>query len=214
MADDSVLKLRLLAKEASLKSLTKRYLAFAGAIEKGTVEESEQLYEALLKEVAAYEFALSKARLFIDTNTQQVADYADMHRGIEAEMCAHAPSARGPPRLAPAQHARPLTRARRRSSARRKSTREDIERLAAQLEEERTIRQQKEQYAALSKRINQLPPRDQTQREIVALEAEVATLKEEGEAVASRLELRSKRFAGFMHALHDLQLQIDEEQKD
>ena len=99
-------------------------------------------------------------------------------------------------------------------SVHRKSTREDIERLAAQLEEERTIREQKEQYAALSKRINQLPPRDQTQREIVALEAEVATLKEEGEAVASRLELRSKRFAGFMHALHDLQLQIDEEQKD
>jgi len=89
---------------------------------------------------------------------------------------------------------------------RRKVTHGDIERLAVQLEEERTLRHQKEQYAALSRRINQLPAREQTQSEIVGLNAEVAQLKEEGEAVAARLELRSKRFAGFMHALHDLQL--------
>ena len=31
------------------------------------------------------------------------------------------------------------------------------------------------------------------------------SLKAEGEAAATKLELRSKRFAGFTHALHDLQ---------
>jgi hypothetical protein len=35
-----------------------------------------------------------------------------------------------------------------------------------------------------------------------------AKLKAEGEAVRTKLELRSKRFAGFTHALHDLQQQL------
>ena len=36
------------------------------------------------------------------------------------------------------------------------------------------------------------------------------SLKAEGEAAATKLELRSKRFAGFTHALHDLQPQLAE----
>ena len=85
--DDSVLKLRLLAKEVNLRSLTKKYLAFAAALEKSSAEECEQQHQALLKELAAYEFAMSKARSLIDTNNHQVVDYDHMHREVEAEMC-------------------------------------------------------------------------------------------------------------------------------
>ena len=76
------------------------------------------------------------------------------------------------------------------------------------------MRQQKEQYAALAHRINQYPPRQETQAEIQKLNGELETLKAEGEAVQAKLEMRSKRFAGFTHALHDLQLQLEEDQAD
>jgi hypothetical protein len=88
MADESVFKLRLLAKEVNLRSLTKKYLAFAQAVEDSSVEECEQQYQSLLKELAAYEFAMSKARSLVDTNNHQVVDYDHMHREVEAEMCA------------------------------------------------------------------------------------------------------------------------------
>ena len=42
-----------------------------------------------------------------------------------------------------------------------------------QLQEERKVRQQKEQYAALARQINQYPPREETQAEIQALSAEL-----------------------------------------
>lgn len=95
----------------------------------------------------------------------------------------------------------------------RTSTRADIERLTKVLEQERTIRNQKEQYSALARRIHQYPSRDETQAEITRLEADIAQLEGESGAVASALELRSKRFAGFMHALHDMQLLLQSEQQ-
>ena len=93
------------------------------------------------------------------------------------------------------------------------TTKADIERLTKVLDQERTIRNQKEQYSALARRIHQYPSRDETQAEIARLEAEIQELERESGAVASALELRSKRFAGFMHALHDMQqLLLESEQ--
>ena len=176
--EQEVLKARLLAKEASLRDLTKRYLQFVNGVEGKSAEECGVLYQGLLKEIARYEFAVSKARSLIETNTRQVADYDQMRQVIEGDMG---------------------------------STQTDIESLAGQLQEERKVRQQKEQYAALARQINQYPPREETQAEIHALSTELVSLKAEGEAAATKLELRSKRFAGFTHALHDLQLQLSED---
>ena len=176
--EQAALKQRLLAKETSLRDLTKRYLQFVKSIESMSAEECATTYQALLKEIARYEFAVSKARSLIETNERQVADYDKMRQGIEADMA---------------------------------TTQDDIVTLGAQLQEERKLRQQREQYAALAHRINQYPPREQTEAEIEQLNGELSSLKAEGEAVRTKLELRSKRFAGFTHALHDLQQQLTEE---
>ena len=96
----------------------------------------------------------------------------------------------------------------------RESTRADIERLTKVLEEERTIRNQKEQYSALARRIHQYPSREETQAEITRLEAEIQQLEQEHSEVEKALDLRSKRFAGFMHALHDMQLLLETEQSE
>ena len=100
-----------------------------------------------------------------------------------------------------------------RFSSRRESTRADIQRLTKVLEQERIKRQQKEQYSALAKRIHSYPSREDTQSEIERLNAEIAQLKQENDKVQGQLELRSKRFAGFMHALHDVSLLLETEEK-
>ena len=81
--EQEVLKARLLAKEASLRDLTKRYLQFVNGIEGKSAEECGVLYQGLLKEIARYEFAVSKARSLIETNTRQVADYDQMRQVSE-----------------------------------------------------------------------------------------------------------------------------------
>ena len=170
--EPEVLRQRLLAKESTLRNLSKKFLSFTASLESSTPEEASTKHTALLKEIAAYEFGVSKAHALIHTNTQQIDAYGHMHRSIEVEM---------------------------------KGTEDEIRRLAVQLGEERTLRLQREQYAALARRINQLPPRAQTQRELEELDSELAALKQEATNVEAKLELRSKRFAAFTHALHDLQ---------
>ena len=174
-AEEEVLRQRLLAKETSLRNLTKRYLSFAAAVESATPAECEKLHQGLLKELAAYEFGMAKARTLVSVNVQQVALYESMEGEIGAEMA--------------------------RTSA-------EIESLTRQLAEERTLRQQKEQYAALSRRIQLLPPRAATEREIASLNSELASLNEEGEGLSATLTERSRLFSGFMHSIHDLQVHL------
>jgi len=101
--EQEVLKARLLAKEASLRDLTKRYLQFVNGVEGKSAEECGVLYQGLLKEIARYEFAVSKARSLIETNTRQVADYDQMRQVSEppharARLRPDAPGQRAAPR--------------------------------------------------------------------------------------------------------------------
>ena len=63
------------------------------------------------------------------------------------------------------------------------------------------------------------PPRSPTARaqetegEIKRLNEQIAQLQKEHSSVQSALDVRSKRFAGFMHAVHDMQLLLDDEAK-
>mmetsp|Transcript_148 Transcript_148/g.369 ORF Transcript_148/g.369 Transcript_148/m.369 type:complete len:223 (-) Transcript_148:10-678(-) len=165
--EEEILRQRLLAKETSLRNLTKRYLAFAAAVETAPVEECEKMYQGLLRELAAYEFGMAKARTMITVNVQQVASYEAMEGEIGAEMS---------------------------------RTSEEISALSKKLEEERTLRQQKEQYAALARRINQLPPRAATQQEIGALSSELETLRREGEELSATMADRAHAALWGLHA--------------
>ena len=82
--EEEILRQRLNAKEASLRSLTKHYLAFANAVETASVEECQGKYQELLREIAAYEFAVSKARALMETNTRQVLSVAPPRLGRHA----------------------------------------------------------------------------------------------------------------------------------
>ena len=87
VAEDEVLRQRLLAKENGLRNLTKRYLNFVNSIEHSTVEEAQTIHQTLLKELSAYEFSVSKASSLVDTNIRQIAEYDTMQQTIDAEMC-------------------------------------------------------------------------------------------------------------------------------
>ena len=89
-SEEAALRLRLQAKEVALRNLTKRYLAFANAIEKNTVEECEASYESLLLEISQYEFAVGKANALVETNVQQVSEYDAVQQDVEASMYARA----------------------------------------------------------------------------------------------------------------------------
>ena len=52
------------------------------------VDECEATCQALLLEIAAYEFNVGKAGALVDTNVRQVAEYDNMQQSVEAEMCA------------------------------------------------------------------------------------------------------------------------------
>ena len=85
-ADEEVLRQRILAKEQALRNLTKRYLGFVNSIESSTTEEAQAVYQALLKELSAYEFTVSKAGSLVDTNQRQITEYDAMQKTIDAEM--------------------------------------------------------------------------------------------------------------------------------
>ena len=80
------MRLRLQAKDAALSKVAKRYLAFAGVVEASSAEECETSYQALLLEISAYEFAVSKASALVDTNIRQVSEYDAMQQSVEEEM--------------------------------------------------------------------------------------------------------------------------------
>ena len=86
MSTDDIFRARLLAKETSLRALSKKYLAFVNSLDSASEEEVQAAHQALTKDLAAYEFAMVKARTLIDTSGRQVGDYVQMSKAIEAEM--------------------------------------------------------------------------------------------------------------------------------
>ena len=207
--EEEILRQRLLAKETSLRNLTKRYLAFAAAVETAPVEECEKMYQGLLRELAAYEFGMAKARTMITVNVQQALQ-PRRRRAHCTPLHLRRPPPPPPPPTHP-HHPRQVASYEAMEGeigAEMSRTSEEISALSKKLEEERTLRQQKEQYAALARRINQLPPRAATQQEIGALSSELETLRREGEELSATMAERTRLFGGFMHALHDLQLHL------
>lgn len=87
-AEEEVLRQRLLAKETSLRQLTRHYLSFVESVESSTAEQVAAAHANLLKEITAYEFSVSKAGMLVDTNLRQICEYDEMQQKIDAEMSA------------------------------------------------------------------------------------------------------------------------------
>ncbi|KAM7257677.1 hypothetical protein ACFE04_013418 [Oxalis oulophora] len=90
----------------------------------------------------------------------------------------------------------------------------DIEDLKKQLEEAKIERAHKEECEAIRKLIAAQPPRSETQKTINELEKEISSLEAENTAGSRLLELRKKQFALLLHVVDELQITIEEEQKN
>ena len=90
----------------------------------------------------------------------------------------------------------------------------DIEELKTNLDSARLERQHKEEYEALRRLCMQYPSRAKTEAANTQLTKEIGTLEAEGEATASKLELRKKQFALLLHVVNELQDEIEEEEKE
>eukprot|EP00128_Syssomonas_multiformis_P001554 Colp12_sorted_trinity150504_noHs@32387 len=95
-----------------------------------------------------------------------------------------------------------------------KDTERDIERLTEELEREKIVRKNRQEYDALAKIIMEHPPRSETESRIVELEAELKQLGEQTVAIDDQMELRKKQFHYVMHALLDVQHTLNNEGKE
>jgi len=89
-------------------------------------------------------------------------------------------------------------------------------RLKVELEHEKRRRNHKEEYEAIAKIINRFPTRSETQRQLIALEGEIAGLMEQQKNIESVTQKRKKQFALLFDCIDDLQraLRADEEEEE
>merc|ERR1712130_1030966 len=84
----------------------------------------------------------------------------------------------------------------------------DISALKVELEKEKLIRLQKEEYEEVATEINKYPSRQETQKEIENLTLEISKLK--SETAAKEKELIQRQFGLFFHAAKILSTQTSD----
>jgi hypothetical protein len=90
----------------------------------------------------------------------------------------------------------------------------EIARLEAELETERVNRRHREEYNNLCSLIFSLPSRAVSLAHIQALNEELETLSQQVSTTTSKFDFRSKQFQILLHAAHQLQFALEEEQKE
>jgi len=86
---------------------------------------------------------------------------------------------------------------------------QEIEQLKQKLNEEKQQQQNKEQYLALAKLINQHPPRAETERAITGVEEELSTAEERSKLLEREIESRSMQFQLVLHGLSLLHQEME-----
>jgi THO complex subunit 7 len=94
------------------------------------------------------------------------------------------------------------------------STKREIEELKVQLEQERVVRQHKEEYEAIARLINELPARQDTENAIAALEGDLSELERDENSLQQKMDLRTKQFHLLLHTVQDLQQMIAAEEAE
>ncbi|KAL3698482.1 hypothetical protein R1sor_012558 [Riccia sorocarpa] len=87
--DDSVIRQRLLTRttttrgEPPLKKLLKKFLAFAGEVDKDSnYADCEKLYKSFLQELGTFELPLIKTKAVVDANKREQESF----KGLQAEL--------------------------------------------------------------------------------------------------------------------------------
>eukprot|EP00270_Netrium_digitus_P015948 TRINITY_DN5646_c1_g1_i1.p1 TRINITY_DN5646_c1_g1~~TRINITY_DN5646_c1_g1_i1.p1 ORF type:complete len:237 (-),score=80.30 TRINITY_DN5646_c1_g1_i1:97-807(-) len=187
--EDAIIRQRLLTRvtvtrgEPPLKKLIRRFLAFAGEVERETgsgssLADCERAYKAFLQELANFEVPLLKTRAVVDSNLREIRNFEGQQEQLD----------------------RAILRAQ-----------EEIQELKAELEEARKERKHNEECEAIRRLIAAQPPREETESAIAVLQQELTGLERENLAAIRTLDLRKKQFSLLMHVVDELEMSIDAE---
>ncbi|XP_062514806.1 THO complex subunit 7 homolog [Corticium candelabrum] len=83
-----------------------------------------------------------------------------------------------------------------------------------ELRDAKNIRKHRQEYDALASIIQQHPDRQESAKQMVALETELSELKEQQEMLQTKLETRRKQFHVLVHSIHELQKLLEDEETE
>ncbi|XP_041348687.1 THO complex subunit 7 homolog isoform X1 [Gigantopelta aegis] len=83
-----------------------------------------------------------------------------------------------------------------------------------ELQQAKRIRKNRQEYDALAKIIQQHPDRQETTKQLQALDKELTSLAETKESLEGKLDLRRKQFLVLITAIHELQRILEEDEKE
>ncbi|KAJ8302366.1 hypothetical protein KUTeg_021353 [Tegillarca granosa] len=95
-----------------------------------------------------------------------------------------------------------------------KGATEKIAECKNELQQAKRIRKNRQEYDALAKVIQQHPDRQETMRQLQALDKEVSSLEESKESLEQKLDLRRKQFHVLIAAIHELEKILEEDDRD
>lgn len=84
--EDEIVKRRVLAKEAGLKKVTRKFLQWSQALDSQSVSETETTYQGLIKELALFEFSAAKVGIVNDTTNRETSQHAQLAEQLKQQM--------------------------------------------------------------------------------------------------------------------------------
>eukprot|EP00640_Fibrocapsa_japonica_P004365 CAMPEP_0113941930 /NCGR_PEP_ID=MMETSP1339-20121228/7754_1 /TAXON_ID=94617 /ORGANISM="Fibrocapsa japonica" /LENGTH=228 /DNA_ID=CAMNT_0000946215 /DNA_START=24 /DNA_END=710 /DNA_ORIENTATION=- /assembly_acc=CAM_ASM_000762 len=193
--DEKVLQQRLVSKETvflgtSISRIAARFHAFLGAVQQEG-EADEDAHPAKKQRCeAAYDVTQRELQLY----SLEVAKAQIVSLGAEHEIEAY--KSRG-----------------KEIEEKVKKEAEKVEQLKAQLEEEKEIQRRKEEYEALAKVANALPPQAKTTAEIAKIRDQLQSLEKDSSLMSQEVDLRGKQFRTLLQSVADLQATFREDKE-
>eukprot|EP00698_Gefionella_okellyi_P005932 TRINITY_DN15365_c0_g1_i1.p1 TRINITY_DN15365_c0_g1~~TRINITY_DN15365_c0_g1_i1.p1 ORF type:complete len:211 (+),score=32.87 TRINITY_DN15365_c0_g1_i1:145-777(+) len=84
--DDDTIRRRLLAKESRLTKVAKKFSQWAAGIDSLSIDESDKMYEQLVRELALYEFNFTKTAIIADTSRRETLKFDTMSQEFQQRM--------------------------------------------------------------------------------------------------------------------------------
>jgi len=90
---------------------------------------------------------------------------------------------------------------------------EKISSLKLELTKAKTVRKNRQEYDTLAKIVQQHPPREQTQKQLEAVNEELEQLQTIDDSLTHKLDMRKKQFYVLLMSLRDLQTTLEDEEE-